>query len=260
MPSSERFAYPVATVDDLAPQVRSALLLQLLPGETIRQIIFAPRQDRLRTRGGLWDWLGAWAPVQQTPAWVLALTEERLLVATLMEAARPPQVTVTPLADLLWLELGKILLYSWFEWSWATPGGPQHQRVYFNTVSEDLFTEMVNASRRTIIAQTGLPRSAAKLRGKVFEGLPYKFENLIPHKLLFRDEQVQALVYQPGIWGRRWGLLPHQRAAATVVVLSSDQLLVVQDDLSNVSVSYGIIARYCPSSRLPRCSIGAQAG
>ena len=149
--------------------------------------------------------------MQKTPAWVLALTEDRLLVATLAEAVSSPQVTVTPLANLLWLELGKVLLYAWFEWSWVTPGGPEHQRVYFNTVREDLFWELVNTIRRTIIAQTGLPRSAAKQRREIFEDLPYKFKHLIPQRLLFRDEQVQAMVYQPTIWGRRWGLFRNQQ-------------------------------------------------
>lgn len=250
MPSTERFAYPVSTIDDLALPVRSALAEHLLPGETIRQIIFAPRQDRPVRRDGLLNWPGYWLLVQQTPAWVLALTMDRLLVATLVEPASRPQITVTPLADLLWLEVGKILLYSWFEWSWATPGGPQRQQVYFNTVSEDLFRKLANAVRRTIIAQAGLPQPVSKRGRGGFDELPYKFRNLIPQKLLFRDEQAQVIVYQPAIWGRRWGLFRHQRAAATVVVLSPDHLLVVQDDLSEGRATYGIIVRYCPSGRL----------
>ena len=254
-PALERFAYPVAKVDDLAPPVGAALQAQLLPGEVIRQIIFAPRQSQPAARRGMGEWLGAWFSEQWTPHWVLALTDERLLVAAIPEAPVPPQVTVTPLADLLWLELGTILLYSWVAWSWTSAGRPQQQRVYFNTVRDDLFWDMVKAMRRTIIAQSGRPLPAGERYYEAFEDLPFKFKNLIPLRLLFPGEQAQAVVYQPAIWGRRWRVFRYQRAPATVVVLSPDHLLVAQDDLTNIRATYGLIARYCPRSRLAAATL-----
>jgi hypothetical protein len=250
MSGLERFAYPVPRIEDLAPPVAAALQVHLLSGEAVRQVIFAPRQSRFAQRRRLVERLGAWLVEQWTPSWVLALTDERLLVAAIPEASQPPQVTVTPLADLLWLELGTILLYSWVEWSWASAGGPQRQRVYFNTVSDALFWDMVNAMRRTIIAQSGRPQPEGARHYAAFAELPFKFMNLIPFRLLLSGEQAQAVVYQPAIWDRRWRVFRYQRAPATVVVLSPDHLLVAQDDLSNTRAAHGLIARYCPRDRL----------
>lgn len=250
MSSIERFAYPVSNIEDLTPPVRTALKEVLLPDETIRQIIFAPRQSHLALQRGLLARLGAWLSEQGTPDWILALTEERLLLATVVDRARPPQVNATRLADLLWLELGTILLYSWFEWCWADQGRPARQKVYFNTVRDDLFWQLANAMRRTIIQQRGGPRPAEKHDNSVFAGLPFKFRNLIPLRLMFPDEPVQALIYQPAIWGRRLGVLRQQRAPTTVLVLSPDHLLIAQEDSSSLRFAYGLIARYCPRARL----------
>ena len=250
MSGLERFAYPVPRIEDLAPPVAAALQAHLLSGEAVRQIIFAPRQSRFAERRRLVERLGAWLVEQWTPSWVLALTDERLLVAAIPEASQPPQITVTPLTDLLWLELGTILLYSWVAWSWVSAGQPQQQRVYFNTVSDNLFWDMVNAMRRTIITQSGRPQPEGARHYAAFEGLPWKFMNLIPFRLLFPGEQPQAVVYQPAIWARRLGVFRYQRAPATVVVLTPDHLLVAQDDLSNIRAAYGLIGRYCPRDRL----------
>jgi hypothetical protein len=255
MSDIERFAYLVKSIEDLAPPVGTALQAQLLPGEVVRQIIFAPRQSRLGARRGPGEWLGARFSEQWTPNSVLALTDERLLVAMIPEALVPPQVTVTPLADLLWLGLGTILLYSWVAWSWAGAGLPQQQRVYFNTVRDDLFWDMANAMRRTIIAQSGHPLPMGERHYEAFAALPFKFENLIPLKLLFPGEQPQAVVYQPAIWSRRLGVFRYQRAATTVAVLSPDHLLVAQDDLTSIHAAYGLITHYCPRNRLRKATL-----
>lgn len=255
MSDLERFAYAVKSIEELASPVGAALQAQLLPGEAVRQIIFAPRQNQLaaRSRGKRWLKIGFFW--QRTPNWVLALTEERLLVATIREAPDPPQVSVAPLADLLWLELGTILLYSWFEWAWTDAGQPQKQRVYFNTVSDALFWDMANAMRQTIIVRSGRALPAGPRHHEAFEGLPFKFKNLIPLRLLFPGEQVQAVAYQPAIWGRRLAVFRYQHAPTTVVVLTPHHLLVAQDDLANSRVAYGLIARYCPRDRLRQATL-----
>lgn len=251
MSSPERFAYAVSRIEELAPPVAAALHARLLPDEAPRQIIFAPRQRLLSSRRGL----GAWFVVRWTPSCVLVRTDERLLVATIAEASKAPEVTATPLTDLLWVELGTILLYSWVAWSWVDAGQAQQQRVYFNSVCENLFWDMVNAMRRTIIAQSGLPLPTGDRHYAAFEGLPFKFMNLIPLRLLLPGEQAQVVVHQPPIWGRRLGVFGYPRAPTTVIVLSQEHLLVAQDDLTNLRTPYGIIARYCPRNRLRRVEI-----
>lgn len=251
MSSTERFAYAVSRIEELAPPVAAALQARLLPDEVPRQIIFAPRQSHLSSRRRL----SAWSVIRWTPSWVLVRTDERLLVVTIPEAPKAPEVAAVPLADLLWLELGTILLYSWVAWSWDNAGRPQQQRVYFNSVCDNLFWEMVNDMRRIIIAQSGLPLPTGDRHYAAFEGLPFKFMNLIPVRLLLPGEQAQVVVYQPAIWGRRLGVFRYQRAPATVLVLSQEHLLVAQDDLTSLRTTHGIIARYCPRNRLRRAEL-----
>ncbi len=40
-----------------------------------------------------------------------------------------------------------------------------------------------------------------------------------------------------------------------MVVLSPEHLLVAHDDVTNLRVAYGLIARYCPRSRLRRAML-----
>jgi hypothetical protein len=255
MAAVDRFAYPVRHIADLAPPVAAALQATLLKDEAPRQIIFAPRQEHLVGRHPLQGWLSTRLPWQRTPDWVLALTDERLLLVTLPPTNTPPQVTATPLSCILWLELGTVLLVSWLEWCWAADGEPRRERVYFNTVGDVLFWKMLDAMRRTIITQAGFSQPAGKRPYEAFEGLPFKFKNLLPYRLLFPGEKVEALVFRPALWEQRLGVLRRQRAPAMALVLSPAHLLVAHDDRSNTGATHGLIARYCPRDRLRRCTL-----
>ena len=161
-------ASPVASLDDLPPPIKAALVEQLKPGETIRQIISAPRQHVLGMGVAGWRrWLAAVLPWDWTPDWTLVVTNSRLLAAASTSADDVPVVTATPIADLLSFELGTILLFSWFDWTWANEGRLERQRIYFNTVSDRLFWDALLFLRRSLIsgrrpaASAGRPRPGA---------------------------------------------------------------------------------------------------
>ena len=248
MASIERFAYPVPALADLPASARDALAPHLASGEPIRQMIYSPGPQGL-PRGRKYG-PGLRYAQRQAPATVLALTEERLLTATLLEGEAAPPVTVTPLADLLRLELGTILLFSWIEWSWASAAALEVHRVYFNTVGERLFWELLTAIRRTISAQSDLLTQPGRPKEEAFNALPYKFANIVPNRLMLPGEQVQAMVYQPTLWRRRFGLFKRRRGPATTVVLSPEHLILAQEDAPAAGAAYGMIARYCPRTRL----------
>jgi hypothetical protein len=181
---------------------------------------------------------------------VLVLTDTRLLLATI-EADEPiPTVSAAPVAAMLRIELGEILLYAWLEWSWAADGELRQERVYFNSVRADLFSKVVETVRADIVGQSGPPLVGQERDLASFKSLPFKFANIIPHFLLFRGEYAEGVVFQPAIWGRHLGLLPYKRAPVTVAVLTPQHLLFVQDDLSHQKAAYGVIASYCPRNRV----------
>ncbi|HSN78600.1 MAG TPA: hypothetical protein VL334_26315 [Anaerolineae bacterium] len=248
MASVERFAYPVPAIADLPASAQAALAPHLAPGEPIRQLIYSPGPQGM-PRGRKYG-PGLRTVQRQAPASVLVLTADRLLTATLLEGEAAPPVTVTPLADLLRLELGTILLFSWIEWSWASAQALEVHRVYFNTVGERLFWGLMTAIRRMVSAQSGLPVQPGQSKDEAFEALPFKFANIVPNRLMLPDERVQAMVFQPTIWQRRWGLFKRRRGAAITVVLSPEHLILAQEDAPAAGAAYGMITRYCPRSRL----------
>jgi hypothetical protein len=248
MAAVERFAYPVPAIADLPASVRAALAPHLAPDEPIRQLIYSPGPQGM-PRGRKYG-PGLRTIQRQAPATVLVLTEDRLLTATLLEGDVAPPITVTPLADLLRLELGTILLFSWIEWSWASAQALEMHRVYFNTVGERLFWGLMTAIRRTVSAQSDLLAQPGQSKEEAFQALPYKFANIVPNRLMLPDEPVQAMVYQPTIWQRRFGIFKRRRGPATTVVLSPEHLILAQEDAPAAGAAYGMIARYCPRSRL----------
>lgn len=248
MAAVERFAYLIPSIADLEPRVQAALAPHVTDRDAVRQIIYTPRpysiprvrkiEEALRAYGG------------RPPASVLLLTPDRLLAATVFDPPAEPTVVATPLADLLRLDLGTILLLGWLEWTWASAGQLARQQVYFNTVGERLLWDLVTAIRQTIIDQSDLPAQTGQSKDEAFDALPYKFANLVPNKLMLPDEQVLAMVYQPTVWRRRFGIFKRRRGPAGAVVLSPQHLLVAQEDAPAAGAAYGMIARYCPRTRL----------
>jgi hypothetical protein len=108
----------------------------------------------------------------------------------------------------------------------------------------------MTAIRRTISAQSDLPVQPGQSKDEAFEALPFKFANIVPNRLMLPDEQVQAMVFQPTIWQRRFGLFKRRRGPATTVVLSREHLILAQEDAPTAGTAYGMIARYCPRARL----------
>jgi len=251
----ERFAYPVNSLADLDRVMDAALAARLEPEESIRKIVVAPRQSHLGQLRGWRRWLSALLPWEWTPEWVLVLTTRGLLVAIVPRPGEPPTVVSIPTARLLWIEIGEILLYGWFECAWAGQGKVQHQRVYFNTVGDELFHSIRVALCRDVIAGTGLASKAGRRDLDPLRPLPFKFMNIIGHHLLLPDETVEAVVYRPAIWEKRLGLFSHQRAPAVALVLSNYHLLIAEEDRSDSEVSYGLSARFCPRARLRRFDI-----
>jgi hypothetical protein len=243
-------ASSVASLDGLPPAVKAALVKQLRPNETIRQIISAPRQHVMAGGAGWRRRLGLVFPWDWTPDWVLVVTGQRLLVAATTSPDEPPVITVAPIADLLSFELGTILLFSWFEWIWANEGRPERQRIYFNTVSDRLFWDTLMFVRRSLITDTDLPPPVGDLGLTYLAELPYKFKNLIPHRLLLLDEQIQAVVFQPAIWAIARGPFRRKRASTLTLVLTNYHLIVTQEDLGYGTTNYGLITRYCPRDRI----------
>ena len=253
-PPLARFARAVASFDEVEPAVGAALTASLMPGESIRQIIVAPKQRLLGTRK-LLGRCKFFLPWELTPDWVLVLTEGRVLVASVARLGAAPVITPTCTPDILSLETGNILLHSWIEWTWANQGHVDHTRIYYNAVGQRLFRNVLDSLRRDLVAQSNLPVVQGERHLEYLAELPFKFMNIITHDLLLPDEQVQSVIYQPAIWTWQHKLFRRQLTAAMTLVLSNYHLLLAEEDLTGRPDAWGLITRFCPRSRIRRAAL-----
>lgn len=250
--STERFAYLVTRLDELEADI-ATLLYAAIDDESIRTIIVAPRQRLIAAQGGWRRRLFRALPWRWTPAWVLVLTDERLLVATRTQPdANPTLHSISP-AALLAVEVGVVLLMGWMTCVWAEQGRAETLEVRFNTISDSFFWEVQQWLCQAAAAPTPpipLDRHLERLAA-----LPYRFRHRIPRHLL-PGEVIEAVLFQEAIWRRRFRLFRRRVTPSHVVLLTDAHILVVSDEEAEAgSASHGVIARYFPRRHVQAVSV-----
>jgi hypothetical protein len=255
-PHLSRFARTVKSLDDLEPTIGAVLAEHVEPGESIRQIIAAPRQAVLSSRHTAKGWFGMPLPWELTPDWVLVLMEERVLAAAVDQPGAMPVVTSTRIADILSLEMGAILLHAWLEWTFSSQGRTVRTRIYYNAVCQRLFQKALDTMRQG----PGAPQTTRGDRHlEYLYDLPFKFMNIIMRNLLLPGEQVQAVVYQPAIWTTRFRLFRRQQTAAMALVLTDSHILVAQEELTGRADHWGLITRFFPRCHIQHATMEQEA-
>ena len=254
-PRLSRFPRVFYSFDELEPAVERAIAGHMEKGESIRQIIVAPRQRLLGRHRKSRGWRSILRPWEWTPDWVLAWTSERVLVATLDHPRAIPVVTSTCAADILSFEWAAILLHAWVEWTWASEGQAKQTRIYFNTVGDTLFRRILDDLRHEVAEQSRLTTAQPDRCLERLTTLPFKFMNIIRHNLLLPDEQVQAVVYRPAMWPNTRKLFRLQRAAAMALVLSNYHFLIAEEDSTQPENGYGLITRFYPRNRVSHVAL-----
>ena len=255
-PSSiERFPYAVDTLDLLDPLTQAALSEHLEPGEAIKRIIVAPPKEMFGIPREWRQRLDVQPALSRVTSWALVLTEQHLLIVTISRSDVRPPVVAIPIAKLLWVEVGAILLFSWFECAWVSQDRVQRIRVFFNTVGEEYFQQLRVLLCRTAIEQDGLAMISGDRNLTELNSLSYKFVNMISIRMLLPDEHIERLVSHPPIWQKHLMVFKRRRAPSTVVILTNYHLLVGNEDPSHHHATYGWITRYCPRRRVRKVSL-----
>jgi len=255
-PSSiERFPYPVDRLGQLDPFTQAALLEHLELGEVVKRIIVAPPKEMVGIPREWRQRLDVQPALSRITSWALVLTEQRLLVATISRSDMKPPVVSIPIAKLLWVEVGTILLFSWFECAWVSQDRVQRIRVFFSTVGEEHFQQLRVLLCRTAIEQDGLAVMSGDRNLTELDSLSYKFVNMISIRMLLPDEHIERLVSHPTIWQKHLMVFKRRRAPSTVVILSNYHLLVGNEDPSQHDATYGWITRYCPRQRVRKVTL-----
>jgi hypothetical protein len=250
-PSLRGFAYTVPKLEDLGQALGAALANFIEIGDIPQRIVVLPRQRLLERRvPGAWPSFPRW---KITPERILIHTKKQLLSATLH--GRRLEVITTPLDRIFTTQLGTILLFSWFEWSWTNADKLETCRVHFNTVSDWIFRDLQQCLSRIMVQFAGLDTVPVSQGLQHIEKLPFKFRNIIPLRMLLPEEELQAVVYRPGLSEPRVIFLRKQISPATALILTNNQVIVAEEAPGMAEGHYGVIARYMPRHAFHRVNL-----
>jgi hypothetical protein len=250
-----RFAYDLQSLEDLDPNVRAQVDKIVDHDETPERIIVAPPQRGLfKDIKGIRRFFSS-TKWRLSPEWVLIVTPKRMILVSITGAGEHLNVSATPIHEILYMELGAILLYSWSKWIWLENNQIRTEAIYYNTVSERIFLETKD------YLSSLLNHNPVKLDADNqadLDSLPYKFRRIIRERLLMQEERVVAAVFRSPEWTTRYGLIKKQTVPAASLVMTNYHLLFVQEEHNSSSDKYSFIARYWPISLVSSPKLNAK--
>ena len=157
-------------------------------------------------------------------------------------------------ADLLYARLSLILMYGRLE---LVDDHLTRVVVEFNAAGFDMIKpglqQLLGTCAGRMNPSTRNAAGAKTVLGELGER-SFKFKNGLYLYGLLPDEQVLGFVFQPALWGRRWHFLPLKIAETTLLALTDQQLIIVEEQSRSRFPAYGWIFTF-----YPRQAIG-QAG
>jgi len=153
-----------------------------------------------------------------------------------------------PYKDVLYVEIGRMLLSSWMTIHGMVNGQYRQSTVSYNTVREDLFDPIIKRIREQISPEEALLEGHNGERLSDLKQLDLKFLNYTKEALL-PGEKIINIIFQPGVQednNRKMGTLPDHTHA---VVLTDNELILIKEDnhrYQNVHSNYGVVKDFIP--------------
>lgn len=224
-------------ISDLPIELQSPAVMSLAAGESIQTIVVFPPQVH---RG--WHYV----PRQ---ALLFTSTDVTHLLASIWPG-QEPKVTHLKSCELMYMKVSLLLLYGFLEMVACGEASPARLDMEFNTVSWSRLAgpmqDVLRVSHISSGARDGQPGFSPAVR-PALESLPLKFSTGVSLFGLLPGEELLELVFQPAVW-RRWLLFLHQNILAnTLVLLTSNYVVVIQERLY---IQYGWVLSYIPRDRI----------
>jgi hypothetical protein len=231
---TDEFARRITRIDDLPERLRPAYLETLSNG-VCRLSVYAPPISNIPLRHE-----------QPIAGYLLMIFEDYLLVAV-DRAERPVEKIRMPLADLICVELGQVLLFCWMKLVLSI-NQPQEVKILFNLVSMEPFVTSIDLIRSAL----DLPLSDYGELNPVAPDLDFKFNNVL-REWLRPDEVVLGVAFQPEMRVRRLLLLERQVLPPVLAALTNRQFLMITEEPPAASEKLGRFSEiytYCPFPKL----------
>jgi hypothetical protein len=240
--TTDSFPYQVRRADDLPGPLRAAWNS---PKDLRCQYsVFAPPLTIVPRRH-----------IQPPAGNLIMIFDERLLVAIDNGAGRVKTVEIH-FDDLIFVELGQDLLFSWMKLVFGRSALNQI-KIPFNTVGTELIKPVLKFIRRRLDNRL----REAIVCAKQPLPLPFKFANQL-NACLVPGEQTVSVAFQPEI-RKRGFLLNRQIAPPMLVALTDRQLLLLTEEPAGVFEKLGRYTKiytYCPRSRVDFVDVVRRSG
>jgi hypothetical protein len=233
----ERHPSVLKSVSDLATELQSPAVTTLATGKALQTIIaFPPQIHRGRH----------YVPKQAllfTPTGVIHLLAS-------IWPDQEPQITHVDGGGLMYMKATLLLLYGFLEIVAQGQTSPTRLGMEFNTVAWYQLSRPLRQLLQATQTTPGTPAGKTSYSPAAHEALaklPLKFSNGAKLYGLLPGEELEELVFQPGTW-KRWLLLFRQPITAnTLLLLTSNYVVVVQEELR---VPQGWIFSYIPRNSI----------
>jgi hypothetical protein len=233
----ERHPLVLKSVSDLPAELQSPAVTTLAARETLQTIIAFPPQIH---RG--WDYV----PKQ---ALLFTPTDVIHLLASIWPD-QEPQITRVNGSGLMYMKVTLLLLYGFLEIVAHGQTSPTRLGMEFNTVAWYQLSRPLQQLLQATQTAPGVPADQVSYSpdaDQALAKLPLKFSNGAKIYGLLPGEELEELVFQPGTW-KRWLLLFRRPITAnTLLLLTSNYVVVVQEDLK---VAQGWIFSYIPRNSI----------
>jgi hypothetical protein len=245
--------YLAASLADLPEELRQAVQEASWPTEDISSIFVVPPQSFFK---GWFSW--RYVPEQA----LLFMPDGVLHVQGPAEPGQAAQATYLRAVSLLYTQLSLLLLYGRLELAGRVNGVLCRVVVEFNTVGWHLLQPSVHRLLCLAWIQPGndkpLAESSATAVLAELDQLPLKFSNGLRLDALQPGECLLGFVFQPAIWVLRWGFLRRQVSATTLLALTDQQVIIVEEEKNGQRATYGYIYTFMPRAAITH--IEAQPG
>lgn len=190
---------------------------------------------------------------------LICCLDDRLIV--LEKTSGEPKRTVFRLDEINYVEMGAVLLKAWFKVQGRANGEDRLTTITlrFNTVSDRLFTPLVDRIRGTPASPIDVPRDLELDKLDSFDLPSYKFTNYARHSIRPGDRVLaaigQAELRHPVIRIGR-GTVQRTSATAHVLLLTDRELIIICDDPDSTqsfdNTRYGGVWDYIPLDKIER--------
>jgi len=155
---------------------------------------------------------------------------------------------VYPFADVLYVEIGRMLLSSWMTIHGMVDGQYRQSTISYNTVRDDLFDPIIERIRERISPEEAMLEGQNGERLSDLKQLDTKFLNYTKQSLM-PGEKIINIIYQPRVQEANNKMMETLPEHTHAVVLTDNELILIKEDnhrYKDVHSNYGVVKDFIP--------------